>query len=219
MRRIVSTAALAAATFVALFPSPVSAQSTQTARGTVTAIGADSLTVSAGDRQLTFVVDAKTVVTATGAGTAARAATASGKPGPKLAEVLKVGDAVEVSYHDLGGKLHAADVRRTRSPGPGGGGVADAPKTEIANGTVETVTATSITITGSSGGGATFKQTFTIDGETKVVGRGVGTAARAKEGKVGATDLIAVGDRVSISYHKTGTTLHAAEIRVTARNP
>ena len=108
MRRIVSTAALAAATFVALFPSPLSAQSTQTARGTVTAIAADSFTVSAGDRQLTFIVDAKTVVTASGAGTAARAATASGKSGPKLDELLKVGEAVEVSYHDLGGKLHAA---------------------------------------------------------------------------------------------------------------
>ena len=219
MRRIVSTAALAAATLVALIPSLVSAQSTQTARGTVTAIGADSLTVSAGDRQLTFLVDAKTVVTATGAGTANRAATASGKAGPKLAEVLKVGEAVEVTYHDLSGTLHAASVRRTRSAGAGGGAVPDAPKVEIATGVVESVTASSITIAGSSGGGSTFKQTFTIDGETKVVGRGVGTAARAKDGKVGATDLIAVGDRVSVSYHKTGATLHAAEIRVTTRTP
>ncbi len=219
MRRFVSTAALAAATFVALFPSPLSAQSTQTARGTVTAIAADSLTVSAGDRQLTFIVDAKTVVTASGAGTAARAATASGKSGPKLDEVLKVGEAVEVRYHDLGGKLHAADIRRTRTPGAGGGGVADATKTETANGTVETVTATSLAITGAGGGGATFKQSFTIDSETKVVGRGVGTAAEAKGGKASATDLIKVGDRVTVSYHKMGTMLHAAEIRVTGRNP
>ena len=217
MRRIVSTAALAAATFVALFPSPLSAQSTQTARGTVTAIAADSFTVSAGDRQLTFVVDAKTVVTATGAGTAARAAEAAGKSGPKLDELLKVGEADEVNYHYLGGKLHAANVRRTRSPGPGGGGVAEATKTEIANGTVDSVTGTSIAITGTSGGGSTFKQSFTIDSDTKVIGRGVGTAAQAKGGKVGATDLIAVGDRVSVSYRTVGTTLTASEIRVTAR--
>jgi hypothetical protein len=212
MRRIVQAAAHTAA-IAALSTLSLSAQPTQTARGTVASIGADTITVTVGDRPLTFVIDAKTVVTASGAGTATRAATAAGKPGPKLAELLKPGEAVEVTYHDLGGKLHAANVRRTRTAGSGG----DATKTEISNGTVEAVTASSITITGTVSGGGTFRQSFAIDGETKVVGRGLGTASREKEGKVSAPDLIAVGDRVSVSYHKAGTALHAAEIRVTSK--
>ena len=209
MRRILALSLAAA--LVALVAGLAQAQSTQKARGTVTAVAADSITISAGDKPMTFMVDAKTVVTASGAGTASRAAEAAGKAGPKLAEVLKVGEAVEVEYHDLGGKLHAANVRRTRTAGSGGGGVED--RTEMATGTVEAVTATSLSIAGSSGGGATFKQTFTIDQQTKVVGRGAGTAA--SKGKVTATDLVSVGDRVSVSYHKMGDMLHAAEIRVT----
>jgi len=209
MRRILALSLAAA--LVALVAGLAQAQSTQKARGTVTAVAADSITISAGDKPMTFMVDAKTVVTASGAGTASRAAEAAGKAGPKLAEVLKVGEAVEVEYHDLGGKLHAANVRRTRTAGSGGGGVED--RTEMATGTVEAVTATSLSIAGSSGGGATFKQTFTIDQQTKVVGRGAGTAA--SKGKVTAPDLVGVGDRVSVSYHKMGDTLHAAEIRVT----
>jgi uncharacterized protein DUF5666 len=211
MRRILAISLAAA--LVALVAGLAQAQPTQKARGTVTALSADSITISAGDKPMTFMVDAKTVVTASGAGTASRAAEAAGKAGPKLAEVLKVGEAVEVEYHDMGGKLHAANVRRTRTPGAGGGGVTTEDKTEMANGTVEAVTATSLSIAGSGGGGASFKQTFTIDQQTKVIGRGAGTAAA--KGKVTAPDLVAVGDRVSVSYHKMGDTLHAAEIRVT----
>ena len=44
------------------------AQETKTARGTVTAVGGDSITVKAADRELKFTVDPKTVLTATGAG-------------------------------------------------------------------------------------------------------------------------------------------------------
>ena len=73
---------------------------------------------------MTFTVDAKTVVTAAGAGSATRAAEAAGKLGPKLSEVLKVGEPVEVSYRDMGGKLQAASIRRTRSAG----GASDAPR-------------------------------------------------------------------------------------------
>ena len=211
MRRILAIPLAAA--LLALVAASAHAQPTQTARGTVTAMSADSLTISAGDKPMTFMVDAKTVVTATGAGTASRTAEAAGKTGPKLADVLKVGESVEVQYHDLGGKLHAANVRRTRSAGAGGGGVEE--RAETATGTVEAVTGTSLSIAGSGSGGASFKQTFTIDQQTKVVGRGAGTAA--SKGKVTATDLIGVGDRVSVTYHKMGDTLHAAEIRVTQK--
>ena len=70
---------------------------------------------------------------------------------------------------------------------------------------------------GSSGGGATFDQTFTIDSKTKVVGRGAGTKSAAAGGKVAITDLIAAGDKVSVSFHDMGGTLHASEVRVTAK--
>ncbi len=212
MRRTVLAVPLTAI-FVAVLATVAHAQSTQMARGTISAITADSVTVATADRPLTFMVDAKTVVTAAGAGTATRAAEAAGKAGPKLAELLKVGEPVEVSYHDVGGKLHAASIRRTRSVG----GASDATKAEIANGTVEAVSPSSLTITGAGTGGSTFKQSFAIDGETRVIGQGVGTAARAKDGKVTVPDLVAVGDRVSVSYHTMGANLHAAEIRVTAK--
>ena len=213
MRRKVLTVALLACTLVAVLATQAQAQSSQTARGTISALGADTITVSTADRPMTFMVDAKTLVTASGAGTASREAAAAGKSGPKLAELLKVGEPVEVSYTDMGGgKFHASSIRRTRSVGGPEG-----PKTETATGTVESVTASSLTITGAGTGGSTFKQTYTIDRDTRVVGRGVGTAASAKEGKVSAPDLVAVGDRVSVSYHKAGDSLHAAEIRVTSR--
>jgi hypothetical protein len=71
-------------------------------------------------------------------------------------------------------------------------------------------------ISGSMSGGS-FKQTFTIDGSTKVVAIGAGTAAAAKGGKVAVTDIVGKGDRVAVTYHKVGTGLHAAEIRVTQK--
>jgi len=85
-----------------------------------------------------------------------------------------------------------------------------------ATGTVDSVSATSLVISGSMSGG-TFKQTFTVDAETKVVGTGAGTAAAAKGGRIAITDFVKTGDRVTVSYHKMGTSLHAAEVRVAQR--
>jgi Domain of unknown function (DUF5666) len=212
MRRMVLAVSLTAIA-VAVLATVAHAQPTLTARGTVSAIAGDTVTVATADKPMTFTVDAKTVVTAEGAGTASRAAEAAGKGGPKLSELLKVGEPVEVSYHDIGGgKLHAASFRRMRSAGGGSStSTSDAPKTETASGTVDAVSQSSLTITGAGA----VKQTFAIDGETRVIGHGAGTAA--SKGKVTAPDLMAVGDRVSVSYHKMGASLHAAEIRVTAK--
>ena len=71
---------------------------------------------------------------------------------------------------------------------------------------MNSVTATSMTISGSSGGGATFTQTFTIDSGTTVIGKGVGTALASKGGKDTITDLVKSGDRVSVSYTEKGGT-------------
>lgn len=219
MRRSILALPVVALCLIGWHSAPAAAQDTKSARGSVTAITADMLTVKAGEREMKFTIDGKTTVIASGGSTATRKAEAAGTAGPKLSDLVKVGDAVEVSYHEMGAMLHAASVRKVSSPGAGGGSTSDeraAAKTETVTGSVDSVTATSLVISGSQSGG-TFKQTFAIDGETKVVGQGAGTQAAAKGGRLTITDYVKAGDRVSVSYHKMGDSLHAAEIRVTQR--
>ena len=192
--------------------SPAIAQDTKSARGTVTAFGADSITVKTADREMKFVVDAKTVVTASGAGTASRKAAASGKPGLNLTDFVKVGESVEVSYTEAGGSMHATSIRHAPATGGGSG-----QKTETANGTVESLTKSMLTITGGISGGGSFKQSFMVDGNTKVVAEGAGTAAAKQQGKVALGDFMGVGDQVTVTYRTVGTMLHADEVRVRAR--
>jgi hypothetical protein len=192
------------------------AQETKSARGTVSAVGADSITVKAGSSEMKFMVDPKTVLTASGAGTASRQAEAAGKPGPRLADFLKAGDAVEVSYQESGGALRASNIRRVSSPGPGGGTTSE-DRVETANGTVESISGSTLTITGSVAGGGTSRQSFSVDASTKVVAEGAGTAAAGKGGKVSITDFVGVGDQVTVSYRKAGAGLHADEVRVRSR--
>lgn len=185
-------------------------QESKKVTGTLTAMGSDSVTVKVGSSDLNFMVDDKVHVEAPGAGTRTRQAAAAGTK-PKLGELLKTGDAVEVSYTEAGGSRHASAIRKVSSPGTGG-----APANS-ATGTVTAVSATSLSISGSSGGGATFTQTYVIDGSTKVVGKGAGTAASKAGGKIAITDVVGMGDHVSVSYKADGSTLHATEVRVTAK--
>ena len=217
MRRTILRLALAAFTLVGFFGVSVAAQD-KSARGTVTAMAADSITVKAGDREMKFTIDGKTTVTAEGAGTAAREAAAAGK-GLKLAEVVKVGNAVEVNYEESGGTMRATRIRRVASAGGGGGSTSD-DRAETASGTVQSVTATALSIAGSSGGGAKFTQSFTVDTNTKIVAEGAGTAAAAaaeKGKRMGITDYVAVGDQVTVTYQKKGETLVATQVRVTRK--
>lgn len=177
----------------------------KTARGTVTAMAGDSVTVKVGTTDMTFAVDAKTKVTAVGGATKQKAAQQAGAPGAKLVDVIKVGQAVRVSYHDMAGKLHAASITAVATAG------ADPAAAKESNGTVQSVSATSMTINGSSGP-AKFTQTFIIDNNTKVVGKGASTAT--KGAKVVITDLVGSGDQVAVSYHAMGTELHASNVRV-----
>jgi len=213
MRRTFATLALAALTVAGWAIAPVSAQD-KTARGAVTAMAADTISVKVQGVDMKFAVDNKTTVEARGAGTKSKAAERAGATGPKLSEVVKVGDNVEVTYHDMGGTLHAAKIRAVATAGAASGAAA---ASKVSNGTVKSVTATSLAISGTAGGGATFDQTFTVDAQTKVVGRGAGTATKATGGKAAITDLVAAGDKVTVSFHDMGGTLHAAEVRVTAK--
>jgi hypothetical protein len=214
MRRTFVALALGALVVAGWPTTQAFAQDTKTARGSVTAMAADSITVKVQSVDMKFTVDGKTTVEARGAGTKSKAAQAAGMAGPKLGDVVKVGDAVEVSYHDMGGTLHAAKIRAVASTGPA---TAAEAASKTSNGTVKSVAATSLSISGTAGGGATFDQTFVIDAKTKVVGRGAGTAAAAKGGRTAITDLVAAGDKVTVHFHDMGGTLHAAEVRVTAK--
>ena len=188
------------------------AQDSSKTRGTISALSGDSVTVKVRDQEMKFRVDAKTVVEARGAGTKDRAAEAAGKAGPKLSEVVKTGDAVEVTYVDApSGALRATHIRSIVSVGNTG----DAKPSEmVSNGVVKSVTASALSISGSLGSGATFTQSFTIEPSTKVIAKGAGTAAAAKGGKLVLTEAVAAGDRVSISYHEGGGTIQASEVRV-----
>jgi hypothetical protein len=209
MRRTALALSIAAGLVVVLLAVPAAAQDTRTARGTVTALAANSLTIKAASQDLTFTVDAKTVVVVRGGSTATKKAEVAGEAGPRLGALVKVGDPVEVSFSGTGGAMRASMVRRVMSVGAGGISAA----TEDSEGTVEAVTATALTIQGSLSGGS-FTQSFVIDGSTKVIGIGAGTAAAAKGGKMVITDYLGKGDRVSVNYDLQGDRLHAVEVRV-----
>ena len=56
--------------------------------------------------------------------------------------------------------------------------------------------------------------TFTIDGATKFVGKGLST--QSAKGKIMATDAVGADDQVRVTYHDMGGgVMHAASVRVT----
>ena len=195
--------------------SQAAAQGTKSARGTVTAMGGDSITVKAAERELKFTVDPKTVLTASGAGTAERKAEAAGKPGTRLTDFVKTGDAVEVTYQES--TMRASSIRHVTDAGSKGGSMS-AEHSESANGTVDSLSGSTLAISGKTAS-ATFKQSFHVDGTTKVIAVGGSTAADAKGGKVAIADFVGVGDQVTVNYHKAGSSLHADEVRVRAKAP
>lgn len=188
---------------------PAQAQS-KTARGTATTVTDTSLTVKVGETNVTFDVDSKTAVEAPGAGRQTRAAQAAGAAGIKLTSAIQSGQAVIVTYREANGKNVATDIRRVSTAGSGGGATSE--PAQSASGAVKSVTARSLVLTSQS-----KDSTFVIDQDTKVIGRGAGTAAGAAGGRLPITDLVGAGDSVSISYQAMGGAMHATEVRVTAK--
>jgi hypothetical protein len=201
---------------VVLWPASVAlAQDQQVARGTVSAMSGASLTIDVRGEAMKFSVDSNTQVEARGAGTTTRRLAAAGKPGPVLTDILTIGQPVAVTYLTTSGTTpHASMVRAV--PGVGTSGSVTASEMR-SSGTVKSFGANSITIIGGSGGGASFEQTFQISEDTKVVGKGLGTAAAPTGGKAPFKELISAGDKVSVSYHKAGDLLQASDVRVTAK--
>ena len=198
------------------WPAIPSAQENHVAKGVVSEIGGTSVSVKVDGEMMTFVVDTKTNVEGRGAGTRSRQIMASGKPGPHLSDVLKVGQSVAVTYRDVAGKPYASMIRTI--PGVGTGGAAVQTASDMrSSGIVKAIAGDSITIVGASGGGGSFTQTFVVNSATRVVGKGAGTATAANGGRVPFADLIAAGDRVSVSYRKVGNALQASDVRVTMK--
>src|SRR5262245_61807768 len=76
------------------------------ANATVKTVSATALTVTASGKDTSFTVDAKTRVVGKGVGTATAAK--GGKA--TIADLLKAGDIVSVTYQDAGGTLHASRI-------------------------------------------------------------------------------------------------------------
>jgi hypothetical protein len=180
------------------------------AKGTISAIGGQSLTVKVGDRDMVFNVDTTTVVQARGAATKATQLAAAGKSGPHLKDLLQSGQSVAVTYSDMGIALRASTIRAIPK-------ASAAPSTNAdmhSAGVVKALGADWITISGKSGGGASFEQTFTVDPKTKVFAKGAGTATAATGGRGVFDQLVASGDHVRISYHQNGGDLFASKVHV-----
>jgi hypothetical protein len=184
---------------------------TKEARGTVTAVSDSALTVKAGERDLTFVVDATTKLEAPGAGRETRKARAAGGSGVKITEFVKSGSAVLVTYRETNGKNQAVSVRPISSAGTSGGSTS-AEAAKIASGKVKSVTPTALTVTSDG-----KDLTFAVDANTKVAGTGAGTATRKAGGRLAITELVGNGDTVSVTYRATGQTMSASEVRITIK--
>ena len=98
-------------------PSPSSeptapAPATLKSAGVVSAVTGNSLVIKADSGEVTFTIDAKTDVVASGAGTATRAKKAAGEK-TVITDFVGVGDTVAVNYTEAGGTKTAKSVRVT----------------------------------------------------------------------------------------------------------
>jgi hypothetical protein len=95
---------------------------------------------------------------------------------------------------------------------PRGASAQAKPKNQLVpNGIVKSVSATSLVVTAKD-----KDMTFTVDGKTQVVGKGIGTKSRAAAGKPTIVDLLKAGDRATVTYQDMAGTLHASKIEVTS---
>jgi hypothetical protein len=188
--------------------TPAAAQ-TKEARGTAVAVSDSSLTVKVADKEMKFTVDAKTVVGAPGAGRATRDAQAKGETGIKLTNIVKTGSGVIVTYREANGAMVATEVRSVPAA-TAGSAAPSANSTSTATGKVKSATGSTLVITDNG-----KDSTFTVDSNTKVLGKGAGTATRQAGGTISFATLVGVGDTVSVSYTGSGQAMHATEVRVT----
>ena len=212
MKRLIAMSVCAV--WLTVLPSAAMAQPTKSVKGSITAMAGGSITVKVADKDMTFAVDDKTHVVVPGGSTKTRGAQAEGKAGPALNELLKTGQAVEVSYHEQG--MHAATNRGIAAvppPPP----AAPAAKSQTTRGMVSAVSGNSVTIKGAEG-----ESVFVVDAKTSVVGVGMGTAAKKAteaKGSAAITDLVHTGDTVSVTYKGAEGAKTASIVRVIRKKP
>jgi len=186
---------------------PASAAPTKWVRGPVTAISADTITVTVKGAESTFKVEKTTLLIARGAGTAQRTG-----QGPKLGDFLKVGQFVEVRYTEAGGAKVATEVRPLATEEEGASKEAQVAAGTSARGPVVSVAADSIVI---NADGADVK--FTVTAKTKVLGTGIGTKMRelTAAGKpTPITAFIGIKDEELVYYAEGGAAPEASSVRV-----
>ena len=207
MRRSV---VIVASALVTLFFSIASAAPQEKfARGTITAVSADSLTLDVSGQAMTFTVNSSTDVIARGAGTKAREAQKLTGKKLTLPDLVKIGDSVEVSYTESGGAMVAKIVRGGITASPG----TSKEETKRIEGTVTEVTGASLSIKPDKG----EAMTFAVDAKIKISGEGLSTMTREKKAEgepLRLTDAIAVGDRISVTYMSRDGANYASDVRV-----
>jgi ribosome maturation factor RimP len=205
MRRALGLVGIAALV-VLVMAMPVGAQQ-KWVRGTVITMAGDTITVRVGPQDMTFTVDASTTVIGTGAGVADTKARQMGR-GPKLSDVVKTGEAVEVHYVEKGTANYATTIRRGVVPTE----VKAESSGRSALGVVKDVTGSSLTVTADG-----KDMTFTVDSSTRALGTGAGTLTRQKQAegqKPVLADFVGKGDDVIVNYREKGGAMIASEVRI-----
>lgn len=178
------------------------------ARGSITAVTDNTLTMKAGAEEWTFFVDGETHLEVRRAERNVQREQ-PGRPSPRVSNFFQPGQAVLVRFREEKGRNHALDISRVGSAG--GGSVSDAVK--ISDGKVKSVSPSQLII--DEGG---RELTFGISRDTNVLAKGATKATKAAGGNTAITTFVHTGDTVSISYHETGAKMMASEIRVRVVN-
>jgi len=179
-------------------------------RGPVTAMTADTVTVTVKGVATTVKVETATRVAVAGGGTAQRAAEKAGKAGIKLGDYVKVGSTVEVNYKEVAGTKVATEIRpiastdEAASEESGDGAV---------SGAVVSVTPTSLVVKADG-----KDMTFPVTPKIVVTGpHGTGTKARelAKAGKpTPITEFVGPNDQVVVYYTGDVTSPTMTAVRI-----
>jgi hypothetical protein len=104
---------LALAVVAAMLTPAAAADKAKTVQGKVTAVAGDSLTIAKGSESMTFTVDGTTKIVGKGLTTKSNEKAAAHEK-MTLTDSVATGDMVSVTYHEMDGKMHAANVKITQ---------------------------------------------------------------------------------------------------------
>lgn len=183
-------------------------------RGPVTAMGAETLTVTVKGVEHVFKIDPATTQVIARGGTTAMKEAEKGKPSPKLGDFVKVGTNVELHYKEAGGTKVATEIHVIP-----GGKEAESTKSQAAAGSsfmgsVVSVTTDSLVVKGSN-----KEMTFAVSQKTKISGTGASTKTReltAAKKPIVITEFVKPNDRVTV-YFEDGATPAAMDVRITQK--